>query len=96
MTFDISVLRSQNVVIILIRSYVNYLAFLFLSHYHILLHDALLIYAFTSCTMYLHACVYVYVFMLRYMCACVCVCMCMYVCICVHIYLCVCMCVYIQ
>ena len=80
----------------MIRSYVNYSTLLFVSH-HILLHCALLIYAFFLCTMYLHARVYVYVFMLRYMCVCVCicVCMCMYVCIYVHMYLCVCMCIYI-
>ena len=54
------------------------------SHYHILLHGALLTYAFDLCTMYLHARIYVYVLMLRYMCACVCICIC--VCMCVYIY----------
>ena len=93
----ISVLRSQNVGIILIKFYVNHLVFLF---FHIITSFCTVhfLYMYLLCAQCIYMRVHVYVFMFRYMCACVCICICVCMCMYAYVYICICVyvCVYIQ
>ena len=96
MTFNISVLSSQNVSITWIKSYVNYMTFLFFniiafsctvhfSYMHLICAQCICMRVYMYMYVNTWVCVRMYVYNNIHMCVCICVCV--YICICLYVYI---------